>query len=322
MLRRLMLEECNLRAAFARPGLITFKFEGAADPNAPRPHPLVRTWGISLGFAKSVEDLERVLKELPCPVVQVMAGEAGTKGHVPPVILEIWETHAQQAREAIAKTYQERVRWTEPQMGEAVLEVIVRPDEPWLLAWHLHGRGRGPLPGGAWDLQFPADAPSRSWAKVEELIRWSGIKMRSGETVLEIGSSPGGASMALLDRGLNVCSVDPRPVELPERLQSAPFVQLFSLIESCPRESFPEKVDWIVVDMGVSAPVAIHALSKITPIYRHRLRGMLITLKLNEWTLAERLPSLLGQLRSLGFRHVEGANLPAFRQEIGVVALP
>ena len=322
MLRRLMLEECHLRAAFARPGLITFKFDGPADPNAPRPHPLVRTWGISLGFAKGVEELEQALAKIPCPVVQVMAGEAGAKGHVPPTILDVWESHAKQAREAIALTYQDRVRWTEPQVGEPVLEVIVRPDEPWVLAWHLHGRGRGPLPGAAWDLPFPSDAPSRSWAKLEELIRWSGLQLRKGETVLEIGSSPGGASVALLDRGLKVCSVDPRPVVLPERLQSAPFVQLFSLIERCPRENFPEKVDWIVVDMGVSAPVAVHALSKITPIYRHRLRGMLITLKLNEWALAERLPALLRQVRELGFSKVEAANLPAFRQEIGVVALP
>ena len=322
VLRRLMFEESGLRAAFARPGVISFKCDGPIDPDGPRPHPLVRTWGVSLGFAKHIDEMERALVDLPCPIVQVVVGEAGPKGHVPPTILELWDNHATQAREALATRFKDRLRFDEPQKGDPVLEVLVRPNEPWILSWHLHGQGRGPLVGAAWELNFPADAPSRSWAKVEDLIRWSGVSLRKGQTVLEIGSSPGGASMALLDRGLSVCSVDPRPVVLPERLQDSPFVQHFSLIERLPRENYPEKVDWIVVDMGVSAPVAVHALCKIVPRYRHQLHGMLITLKLNEWDLAERLPALLAQLRGLGFSRVEAANLPTFRQEIGVVALP
>lgn len=126
--------------------------------------------------------------------------------------------------------------------------------------------------------------------------------------------------MAMLDRGLKVCSIDPRPVVLPERLSQAPFVQHYSLIETLPRNLFPKKVDWIVVDMGVSAPIAVHALSKVVPMYRHTIKGMLITLKLNEWELAERIPELLEKIRRFGFRHVEAACLPSFRQEIGVVA--
>jgi len=126
--------------------------------------------------------------------------------------------------------------------------------------------------------------------------------------------------MAMLDRKLQVCSIDPRPVVLPERLSQAPFLQHYSLVERLPRDQFPAKVDWIVVDMGVSAPIAVHALSKVVPMYRHSLKGMLITLKLNEWELAERIPDLLEKIRGFGFRQVESACLPAFRQEIGVVA--
>ena len=50
------------------------------------------------------------------------------------------------------------------------------------------------------------------------------------------------------------------------------------------------------------------------------MKGMFITLKLNEWALAERIPELREKIAALGFASVEAAALPAFRQEIGVVA--
>jgi 23S rRNA (cytidine2498-2'-O)-methyltransferase len=322
-----MQKEFGCRAAFARPGLITFKFDQALEPQFPRPHPLIRTWGVSLGFVKNIEDLGKVIENLVnviektnLPFLQVCPGEAGPKGHVPPLVLESWKSTAQQMEQAILNSYGHLVQMGEPQFGEAVLDVIVRPQEPWIVGWHRHGGGRGPLPGAQWNIPFPADAPSRSWAKLEELMRWSDTFPKSGESALEIGCSPGGATMALLDRGLKVCSVDPRPVVLPERYADAPFIQHQSLIEHLARELFPQHVDWMVVDMGVAAPIAVHALTKIVPKYKNHIKGMFITLKLNEWALAERIPSLLEQIHSMGFAQVEAACLPTFRQEIGVVA--
>ena len=320
VLRRWMLEQHGWRSAFSRPGLVTYKVEQQVEADFSRPHPLMRTWGLSLGFCSSARDLERALGIAGQPVLQVLPGEAGEKGHVPEKILERWETEARRAQVEILTCWGERVRLEQPAIGEAVLDVLVRPGEPWVLGWHRHSRERGPLPGGVWDLPIPEDAPSRSWAKLEELIRWSGVIPRKGESVLEIGCAPGGATVAMLDRGLRVCSVDPQPVVLPERLQQAPFQQHRSLIEKLPRDKFPAAVDWIVVDMGVSAPMAVHALARIVPRYRQSLRGMFVTLKLNEWALVERIPELLEKIEAMGFASVEAACLPTFRQEIGVVA--
>ena len=69
---------------------------------------------------------------------------------------------------------------------------------------------------------FP-DVPSRAWHKLEELLAWARITPAAGEQVLEIGCAPGGATVALLDRGLRVVGVDPQPVVLPPRLADAQF---------------------------------------------------------------------------------------------------
>ena len=320
VLRCWMLEQRGWRAAYSRPGLLTFKVDEPFDAGLSRPHPLIRSWGLSLGFCAAAPELAKALEPLDRPVLQVVAGEAGPKGHVPETVLERWEEAARRVQEEILACWGERVRVAEPATGGDVLDVLVRPGEPWVVGWHRHSCERGPLPGGAWELAAPADAPSRAWAKLEEMIRWSGLTPQKGESALEIGCAPGGATMALLDRGLRVCSIDPLPIVLPERLRQAPFHQHRCLVEKLPRRHFPATVDWIVVDMGLSAPMAVHHLARIVPRYSQQLKGMFVTLKLNEWALAERIPELLDRIAAMGFSSVEAASLPAFRQEIGVVA--
>jgi len=51
-----------------------------------------------------------------------------------------------------------------------------------------------------------------------------------------------------------------------------------------------------------------------------RFRGMLLTLKLVEWTLAEQVPKYLDRVRSWGFHRVRARQLHHNRQEICVVA--
>jgi 23S rRNA (cytidine2498-2'-O)-methyltransferase len=302
------------RPAFARPGLVTFKLEGAVPEE--RPHPLARTWGASLGTMRDADELAEKVASLGPHRKQVYAGAAGPPGRVPAKVLAQWAEEARIVAERVGAT-------DDPARdGEIVVEVVVRPEEPWIAAWHRHGKGRGPLPEGKWPLNPPPDAPSRAWAKLEELVAWSGVTLARGEVALEIGCAPGGATVALLDRGLRVTGIDPQPVELPARLSAAPFVHLRRAVEGVPRDQLPDEVNWLVLDASVAAPVALHALQRLVPRYRGTsLQGLVATLKLNEWDLAGQLPRWLDQLRALGLRPVGAANLPSFRQELGLVAL-
>lgn len=310
----------ELRPAFARPGLLTFKSDVSVPPDALRPHPLVRAWGVSLGLAADDATLERIAASAPTgAVLQAFPGEAGPPGRVPPKVLARWADLARAEGERVAAVLGDRVRTGAAAPGDAVLDVIVRPDEPLVLAWHRHGPGRGPLPGGRWDLRPPPDAPSRAWAKLEELCAWSGADPRAGERVLEIGCAPGGATVALLDRGCEVVGVDPQPVTLPDRLADRPFRRIPHRIESVPRDDLPDEVHWIVVDAGVAAPVAIHALPGLVRRWRDSLRAVILTLKLPEWTLAGRTPDMLGKLTEIGLSRVDAAHLPSFRREVGAI---
>ncbi|MEQ1505709.1 MAG: SAM-dependent methyltransferase [Myxococcota bacterium] len=303
------------RPAFARPGTITFKTELPVLPDGPRPHPLARTWGVSLGVDPQLDALPDRL------VLQVRPGEAGPPGKVPPSVDLAWAEDARNRAQVLADELGARVTLDPPKVGDAVLVVIVRPDERPIYGWHLHSADRGPLPGGRWPLSPPKDAPSRAWAKLEELIAWSGSTPRPGERVLELGCAPGGATVALLDRGLVVTGVDPQPMALPPRLADAPFVHLRQPIEAVERDRLPDEVEWIVGDASVAAPVAVHALLRLVKRYRPTLRGVLVTLKLNEWALVDRIPDLIEQLAALGLEPRGGgaAHLPSFRQEVGVV---
>lgn len=324
-LRAELSKDGRRRPAFARPGLVTFKHADgdAPDPAAPRPHPLVRCWGVSLGRATDGPALAELVDRSGWnAVLHVFPGEAGPPGHVPASVLEQWTAAARGVEDALASVLGDRATPGAARLGDRVVDVIVRPGEPWFLGTHVHDLSRGPLAGGWFALTPPDDAPSRAWAKLEELVAWSGVSFRPADTVLEVGAAPGGATVALLDRGCRVIAVDPKPYDVPDRLRSAPFRQLRVPIEALRRDELPDAVDWLVVDVSMAAPVAVHVVERLVPRYRKGLRGCLATLKLNEWELAARLPGLLRQLRDLGFSRVEAANLPSFRQEVGVVALP
>ena len=51
------------------------------------------------------------------------------------------------------------------------------------------------------------------------------------------------------------------------------------------------------------------------------VRGLLLTLKLLEWSLAEHVPDYLDRIRGWGYAHVRARQLPHNRQEICVTAL-
>lgn len=311
------------RSAFARPGLLTFKSSAEISASDPRPHPLAATWGLSLGPASTTDEITTLLARLSeRPCLAVYPGEPGPRGHVPDGVLERWALAADGVRDEIARFCGDRLFLRAPSLGEPVLDVVVREGEPWFVGWHRHIAERGPLPGGLYPIgEPPEQTPSRAWRKLEELVAWSGAPLKAGELALELGCAPGGATVALLDRGLRVDGVDPQEMALPERLSAAPFVHHKAPIEAIPRDDLPDGVAWIIVDLSVAAPVALRALQRLVKRYRSSsLRGVLLTLKLNEWSLAEQQEKFRARLAEMGLVPIGPAYMPSMRQELGMAA--
>jgi 23S rRNA (cytidine2498-2'-O)-methyltransferase len=80
-------------------------------------------------------------------------------------------------------------------------------------------------------------------------------------------------------------------------------------------------VRWLVADMNI-APQA--TLAEVDPIVTHpgvAIRGMVLTLKMSDWNLAERLDEFVAHVRGWGYRDVRVRQLTTGGQEVCLVAL-
>lgn len=324
-----LAREHDLRPGYGRPGFVTFKQadDGAFGLDSRLRTVFARAWGLSLAridapdAAAVLGVLERALPASAWPLVlHVFEREpAGTRRDPTPeapgsaaVALEASLRRAAPAQMFVAAGEL-------PRPGQLVVDVValLEPPAAWL-GVHRHVPGlHGAWPGGHARLELPEGTPSRVWLKVEQGLRWSGFEPAPGERVLDIGCAPGGGSHALLERGLEVVGVDPGAVD--ERVLAHPrFTHLrvpFERLE--PAEL--GRVDWLVFDVNLSPRLTLKALGRLVRGLP-RLRGMLLTLKLNTDALAEQVPWMLERVREMGMATVRATQLPANRQEICVMA--
>jgi 23S rRNA (cytidine2498-2'-O)-methyltransferase len=168
-------------------------------------------------------------------------------------------------------------------------------------------------------LELPPDAVSRAWLKMEEALRWSRLPIPPAARVAEIGSAPGGASQALLARGFQVTGVDPAEMA-PIVLGHSRFTHLRRRAVQVRRREF-RKIRWLTADMNVAPNYTLDVIEGIVTHPEVRTRGLLLTLKLIEWDLAEQVPEYLARVRGWGYQLVRARQLQHNRQEICVAAL-
>jgi 23S rRNA (cytidine2498-2'-O)-methyltransferase len=202
--------------------------------------------------------------------------------------------------------------------GHLVMDCVLVDSDRWWVGYHRVGLEESRWPGGAIPLQLPRDAVSRAWLKMEEALRWSRLPIGRKARVAELGCAPGGAAQALLDRGCEVLGVDPAEVD-PRVLAHPNFRQLRSRARQVRRRDL-SKVRWLVADMNVAPTCTLDAVEEIVLHPRVNVRGMLLTLKLTDWSLAARLPEWILRIRGWGYNLVRPRQLVHNRQEICVAA--
>ncbi len=206
------------------------------------------------------------------------------------------------------------------EIGDPVLDLIVLgPDELWVGA-HIHSGQHSRWPGGQTPIELPLEAPSRAYLKLEESLLWSGAPLRAGDTAVEIGSAPGGASFGLLKRGLRVVGIDPAQMD-PWILKNPLFHHHQQTVNSVLRESLPESVQWVLLDMNVEPRICLFSVERLVSRMKDSLLGVFLTLKLNQWKIAEDIPEILDHVRAMGMSRLKTAQLYHHRQEIIVYGL-
>ena len=318
--RELAAKRPDLRFAFSRPGLTTFKVEEsrAEEPSASS---FARAYGVSLGRAASAADAIALAAKLSPAILHVFERDADRPADDRDPAIAGTRAAALDAELRALATFDTR---GEAQPGELVLDVIVapaeQPDDGIFVGYHRHDATRGPFPGGVPHVAIPPEAPSRAWAKIEEAIRWSGLVPRAGETAVELGSSPGGASFALLERGLDVHGVDPGAMDprvLAYRGASGNrFTHHAMPAAEVPRGALPRTYEWLASDVNLAPMVALRYVERFVALAHGGLRGAFLTLKLNDDGIFEALPRLAARIAKLGAARVRYTQLPSHRSEI------
>jgi len=298
--REVARDRAELRFAYSRPGLVTFRSNGTIAPDDHSPTAFAWVWGRSLGAARDPEEASHQLAFAGAQRVHIFAREPEVATELGP-----W-------RDAIALPSGNAVA------GELVADVIVAPDEPAWLGLHRADAYHLPYPGGAIPIDVPADSPSRAYAKIEEAIAWGQLPITRGQVALEIGCAPGGALLALARRGLEVWGVD--TADIASQVLELPNVHhLRTKVGALRFEELPPRVDWLLLDVNLAPQVALHEIARLMPRLK-KLRGAVLTLKLNDWAFVDELPRLADRIRAMGFADVQMRHLPSNRREVCAIA--
>ena len=73
---------------------------------------------------------------------------------------------------------------------------------------------------------------------------------------------------------------------------------------------------WLISDMNVAPQFTLDAVQDIVTHSKVHVKGMLLTIKLLDWDLADQIPEYLNRVRSWGYRDVRARQLVGNGQEI------
>jgi hypothetical protein len=201
----------------------------------------------------------------------------------------------------------------EAPVGAEVLDLIeVVPGEFWWGVRKVDQWGWG-VPGGVPGLVLPEQAPSRAWLKLEEMLWWSRWSPGPGTVALELGSAPGGASWALLNRGARVVGVDVAAMAAV-CLQNPNYTHVELSVRDLRKKDLPAAIDVLFCDLGLKPVEAVPQVRHLCQILPSITR-LYYTLKLGQGQSTADLDRWCDALRRLGFT-LRTTHLPSNRMEI------
>jgi 23S rRNA (cytidine2498-2'-O)-methyltransferase len=318
----------DLRFAFSRPGFVTFKVPIGFDYTQPLRAVFARAQGVAIRTVtgSTAERIAATMASLPPTLPfqhlhvwnrdQILPGDHGFEPFHSPAALAAGKEIRDGSGDSSLRTA--AINRT-AKVDEWVADVIVIDSDTWFLGWHKGVTIASRWPGGVPPLQSRDDVVSRAFWKMEEALRWSQLPIRKGDTCVELGSSPGGSCQALLERGLLVVGID--PAKMDARLISHPnFTHVQARAADLKRKSF-KGVRWLMADANIAPQDTLDSIEHIVTNRRVNISGMLITLKILDWGMAERIDDYLNRIRSWNFGYVRARQLAFNRREVCVVAV-
>ncbi len=216
--------------------------------------------------------------------------------------------------------------------GEIVGTVVKLNENEYWGGWHTHEALRSPYPGGSSGVILNPASPSRAWLKLEEATRFFGLQFTPKDIVVELGCSPGGVLLALVDRGISSIGVDPAKLAetlSPHILADLPYTKLPKQpwIWHCRKPAalvgkrdLAVPVTWFMSDMNQAPAIAIKECGRFIRMCP-TIRSALITLKMKELTELADQQVWMDEMRAMGFRIIRLQQLSVHHHEVSLLAL-
>lgn len=314
----------RLTPAFMRPQLITWKAQETLDAGFQIESPFARVSGLSLGICKTDAEIAEKVRAQGVRTVclHVFPRETPEDG-VPAEIWQRIDTRQAQIATLLTDAGLSVKPTSTPTRGDMVLDLILdeKDDVAVFVGLHRHQEGAHLHPGGLPRITLPAHAPSRAWLKFEQALAWRGWDKLDfkGQIALDLGCAPGGASLALLDRGMRVFGVDTGDMdEGVLRHDSGAFRHLRTPVGRLDPAKLPADVALLVCDINLAPPEVLPHIEHLQKALR--ARRLILTLKLNSSVLEKRLDEFVGFIRRFAPAPVHVTQLAANRREVCVTA--
>jgi 23S rRNA (cytidine2498-2'-O)-methyltransferase len=317
-----LLEYPQLRFSFSRPGFITFK--EMDDTHAPlllRKGIFTRLWGEVVGQTKDQATLPELLSLIPPKaIVQCYDRDLYTPGDEPTGFVR--HGNIREIVKGLSTLQPEGV----PVLDGDVYSLVWVDHFHVFLTRHIHSKGRVVSPGNIPLIALPDNAPSRAYLKIEEAILRFKPATKKGLKVLEMSCASGGATLAMLDRGLDVTGIDTQ--YLKKRVRTMPgFTPIHKTANAVVREDLSScNPEWLVMDINIAPLEALDELTRMVSLLKavHGKKLCLsrgfFTIKLNDWKFASYIPLYMRRLQQTGFRSLRATQLWSNRQEFFVYA--
>ncbi len=324
----LLREHPELRLAFSRPGFVTCKLLTDLPKNFILRSTFARTYGWSLGACTGnssdqlIEQLKPLIANRSFDQLHVWERDAAIPGQggFEPFPTELATCVGNLLAEDLNRDREVPLVTNQPATADqTVLDVIIIEPTQWWIGWHVAATTAARWVGGVPPLVRDDELISRAYYKIAEACAWSHFPLRRGDLVVELGSAPGGASEFLLEQGASVFAIDPAPLD--PAIAEHPRLMHLQMRSKDVRKKEVAGARWLVADLNVAPNYTLDTVEEFVGNQHLHFRGLILTLKLTRWELADALHEFRQRVRQWGFDVVKTRQLAFNRREVCLVAI-